>query len=140
MRDTHAPRESVRNIRQTHRQPLRQTAHLALAVAVILAWLISGPIFILVIPGSWSLTPAPLSSHFDGIFNSKYPNRDTEALQLKLDELIRATRGAHNALLDLEELELADMEDFKRRYIQLAKHARAALESGEDDTDTPEAV
>ena len=66
-------------------------------------------------------------------------NRDTEALQLKLDELIRAT-AAHNALLDLEELELADMEDFKRRYIQLAKHARAALESGEDDTDTPEAV
>ncbi|MFO1369270.1 MAG: low affinity iron permease family protein [Marinagarivorans sp.] len=113
----------------------------ALAVAVIMAWLISGPIFHF--SDTWQLvinTGTTIITFLMVFLIQNTQNRDTEALQLKLDELIRATRGAHNALLDLEELELADMEDFKRRYIQLAKHARAALESGEDDTDTPEAV
>ncbi|HMU66324.1 MAG TPA: low affinity iron permease family protein [Cellvibrionaceae bacterium] len=113
----------------------------ALAVAVIVVWLVSGPLFHF--SDTWQLvinTGTTIITFLMVFLIQNTQNRDTEALQLKLDELIRATRGAHNALLDLEELELADMEDFKQRYIQLAKHARAALESGEDDTDTPEAV
>jgi low affinity Fe/Cu permease len=64
-------------------------------------------------------------------------NRDTEAIQLKLDELIRATRGAHNALLDLEELEERELDAFRARYIALARHAR---ERDDDETErgTPE--
>ena len=65
-------------------------------------------------------------------------NRDTEAIQLKLDELIRATQGAHNALLDLEELEEESLDAFKRRYQTLAAGARASLSAGEQDTGTPE--
>jgi low affinity Fe/Cu permease len=66
-------------------------------------------------------------------------NRDTEAIQVKLDELIRATQGAHNALLDLEELEEAKLDAFKARYQKLARAARAELGQGAADTGTPEA-
>ena len=65
-------------------------------------------------------------------------NRDSHAVQLKLDELIRAVGGAHNALLDLEGLEEADLERFRVRYEDLARTAREALERGELDTGTPE--
>ena len=63
-------------------------------------------------------------------------NRDTEAMQVKLDELIRATKGAHNALLDLEELEEDKLDAFRDRYEKLAREAR---EGTVDDTDSPEA-
>ena len=66
-------------------------------------------------------------------------NRDTEAIQVKLDELIRATKGAHNALLDLEELDEEDLESFRQKYEVLAREARKQLARGVQDTDTPEA-
>ena len=65
-------------------------------------------------------------------------NRDTEAIQVKLDELIRATKGAHNALLDLEELEEDVLDAFRRKYQALASSARSAIDQGCVDTDTPE--
>ncbi|MDB5835235.1 MAG: putative small integral rane protein precursor, partial [Caballeronia sp.] len=54
-------------------------------------------------------------------------NRDTAAMQIKLDELIRAMKGAHNALLDLEELEEKDLSRFRKHYEKLADEARTAL-------------
>ena len=66
-------------------------------------------------------------------------NRDTEAIQLKLDELIRATKGAHNMLLDIEELEQEQLDEFKLKYQTLAAMAKKGLLAGETDTDTPEA-
>ena len=66
-------------------------------------------------------------------------NRDTEAIQIKLDELIRATKGAHNALMDLEELEESHLNAFRDRYAALARGAREGLLKGVQDTDTPEA-
>ena len=113
----------------------------ALAVGIILLWLITGPIFHF--SDTWQLvinTGTTIITFLMVFLIQNTQNRDTEAMQLKLDELIRATRGAHNALLDLEELDEKAMDIFKSRYIHLAKHARAALESGEDDTDTPEAL
>ena len=65
-------------------------------------------------------------------------NRDTEAIQVKLDELIRATAGAHNALLDLEELEEENLHTFRAKYRALAAAARADLGQGNLDTGTPE--
>ena len=55
-------------------------------------------------------------------------NRDTAAIQLKLDELIRATQGAHNALLDLEEIDDEQFERYRRSYEKLAAAARQAEE------------
>jgi low affinity Fe/Cu permease len=66
-------------------------------------------------------------------------NRDTAAIQLKLDELIRATLGAHNALLDLEEMDEKKLADFRNRYEGLARQAREKRAQGGSDTDSPEA-
>ena len=65
-------------------------------------------------------------------------NCDSAAMQLKLDELIRAVQGAHNALLDLEELTQADLDRLRRRYEALVRRAREDLRQGRSDTDTLE--
>jgi low affinity Fe/Cu permease len=67
-------------------------------------------------------------------------NRDTAAIHIKLDELIRAVEGAHNALLDLEEMEDADLELIRKDYEKLASTAREQLRSGEVDTEVCEVV
>jgi low affinity Fe/Cu permease len=64
-------------------------------------------------------------------------NRDSEALQLKIDELLRATQGAHNALLDLEEIDEDRMDRIRKRYADLAEQARQAKKRGIPDTDSP---
>ena len=65
-------------------------------------------------------------------------NRDTGAIQIKLDELIRAIDGAHNVLLDLEELGDKELNRIKNNYEKLANTAREELRKGEKDTMTPE--
>ncbi len=65
-------------------------------------------------------------------------NRDAKALQIKLDELIRAAKGAHNALLDLEELTEQQQDYFRSKYEELALEAQRSLLLGESDTDSPE--
>jgi low affinity Fe/Cu permease len=56
---------------------------------------------------------------------------------VKLDELIRAVEGAHNALLDLEELEEKDLDRIRAAYARLAERARADLRRGKADTGVP---
>ncbi len=62
-------------------------------------------------------------------------NRDADAIQIKLDEVIRALKGAHNAMLDLEELEEEDLVKLRDEYLHLAERARVALGRGKSDTD-----
>jgi hypothetical protein len=64
-------------------------------------------------------------------------NRDGKAVQVKLDELIRVSPGAHVALLDLEELEDDELEQICAQYEELAERARRALRQGKPDTDVP---
>ena len=112
----------------------------ALAVAIILAWVATGPLFNY--SDTWQLvinTSTTIITFLMVFLIQSTQNRDTAAIQLKLDELIRAHQGAHNALMDLEELEEAQIEAFRTRYERLAASARAQLERGEADTDTPEA-
>jgi low affinity Fe/Cu permease len=66
-------------------------------------------------------------------------NRDSEAMQLKLDELLRATEAAHNALLDIEELSESELDQIKARYARLARAAREDLRAGRSDLGSPEA-
>jgi low affinity Fe/Cu permease len=111
----------------------------ALAVGIILAWMVTGPLFDY--SDTWQLainTSTTIITFLMVFLIQNTQNRDTEAIQVKLDELIRATRGAHNALLDLEELEEEALDAFRRRYQALASAARAELASGADDTGTPE--
>ena len=112
----------------------------ALAAAVIVVWLITGPLF--GFSDTWQLvinTGTTIVTFLMVFLIQNTQNRDSEALQIKIDELIRATKGAHNALLDLEELEQDSLDEFRRRYQSLASAARAELESGRQDTDSPEA-
>jgi low affinity Fe/Cu permease len=65
-------------------------------------------------------------------------NRDSEAIQVKLDELIRAMEGAHNGLLNLEELDEKELDLIRVNYVKLAEEARKALQQGKIDTGVPE--
>ena len=60
------------------------------------------------------------------------------AIQIKLDELVRTVEGAHLELLDLEELSEAEIEAFRKKYLQLAEDASAELRRAQSDTGTPQ--
>jgi low affinity Fe/Cu permease len=110
-----------------------------LAVLIILAWTLSGPLFHF--SDTWQLvinTGTTIVTFLMVFLIQNTQNRDSEAIQLKLDELIRALQGAHNALLDLEELTEADLDRLRAHYEQLAQQARADLRQGLRDTGTPE--
>ncbi|TAK90142.1 MAG: low affinity iron permease family protein [Burkholderiaceae bacterium] len=110
-----------------------------LAVAVIAVWLITGPIF--GFSDTWQLvinTGTTIVTFLMVFLIQNTQNRDTEAIQVKLDELIRSTKGAHNALLDLEELEEETLDAFRKKYQALATAARSDLDLGNQDTGTPE--
>ena len=110
-----------------------------LAVAVIAVWILTGPIFRF--SDTWQLvinTGTTIITFLMVFLIQNTQNRDTEAIQVKLDELIRVTQGAHNALLDLEELEEESLHVFRSKYQALASAARAQLSRGDRDTDTPE--
>jgi len=109
------------------------------AALSILAWGLSGPLF--GFSDTWQLivnTTTTIVTFLMVFLIQNTQNRDTAAIQLKLDELIRATQGAHNALLDLEEIDDEQFERYRRSYEKLAAAARAKLEKGELDTDSPE--
>ena len=112
-----------------------------LAILMILVWLISGPFFNF--SNTWQLvinTTTTIITFIMVFVIQNTQNRDTEAMQVKLDELIRATQGAHNALLDLEELEEDEIDIFREQYEVLAREARAGLEAGEIDTNVAENI
>jgi low affinity Fe/Cu permease len=111
-----------------------------LAIGIILIWVITGPLF--GFSDTWQLvinTGTTVVTFLMVFLIQNTQNRDTAAIQLKLDELIRATKGAHNALLDLEELDDKLLEEFRHRYEGLARDARARLARGLPDTDAPDA-
>ena len=110
-----------------------------LAVAVIVIWIISGPLF--GFSDTWQLvinTGTTIVTFLMVFLIQNTQTQDTLAMHLKLDELIRATHGAHNVLLDLEELEEAELTAFRDRYETLAGQARIRLAQGIADTDTPD--
>ena len=110
-----------------------------IAVGVIAVWILTGPLF--GFSDTWQLvinTGTTIITFLMVFLIQNTQNRDTEAIQVKLDELIRATKGAHNALLDLEELEEETLDAFRTKYQALASAARAELVRGIVDTGSPE--
>jgi len=109
-----------------------------LAVGVIVVWGVTGPLF--GFSDTWQLvinTGTTVVTFLMVFLIQNTQNRDAEALQLKLDELIRATEGAHNGLLDLEELEEREFDQIRLTYSKLAKKARENLRQGMGDTGCP---
>jgi low affinity Fe/Cu permease len=116
-----------------------QPAAFLLAATVIIVWAITGPLF--GFSNTWQLvinTGTTIITFLMVFLIQNTQNRDTGALQIKLDELIRAVQGAHNALLDLEELEDKDIEQIRNTYTRLASRARIDLKRGGFDTGAPE--
>jgi low affinity Fe/Cu permease len=103
----------------------------ALAGTIILVWIVTGPLFRF--SDTWQLvinTGTTIVTFLMVFLIQNTQNRDSEALQVKLDEIIRSIEGAHNALLDLEELEDTDLDLIRVDYLNLAKQARAELRQG----------
>lgn len=110
-----------------------------LAVVVVMAWLATGPIFHF--SDTWQLvinTGTTIITFLMVFLIQSTQNRDTEAIQIKLDELIRTTEGGHNVLLDLEELEEKELDRIRDEYCRLAARAREALRRGQPDTGRPD--
>ena len=111
----------------------------ALAVSVVAAWAITGPMF--AFSDTWQLvinTGTTIVTFLMVFLIQNTQNRDAQAIQVKLDEIIRCTRGAHNVLLDLEELEDHELKPIQLEYCKIAERARDALRQGKPDTGTPE--
>ena len=109
-----------------------------LALLVILAWVITGPLF--GFSDTWQLvinTATTIVTFLMVFLIQNTQNRDSAAMQIKLDELIRATSSAHNALLDLEELSQEELDRFQHKYEALARQARTQLKRGHRDSGRP---
>jgi len=110
-----------------------------LAFFIVLGWAITGPIF--AFSDTWQLvinTGTTIVTFLMVFLIQNTQNRDTQAMQIKLDELIRCTAGAHVSLLDLEELSDKELQSIRNQYERLAERARQKLRAGESDTDNPD--
>jgi low affinity Fe/Cu permease len=111
----------------------RSTGHpfaFVAAVALILVWLVTGPLF--GFGTTWQLvinTATTIVTFLMVFLIQNTQNRDGAAVQLKLDELIRSIEGAHNSLLDLEELSESELDDIRKDYLALAEEARNEIRS-----------
>jgi len=117
-----------------------QPVTFCIALAIIVVWAVTGPIFHF--SDTWQLvinTGTTIVTFLMVFLIQNTQNNDSEAMQLKLDELIRATEGAHLALLDIEQLTDAELDRLRARYERLASDARERLRAGGSDTGTPEA-
>ena len=109
------------------------------ATGVVIVWGLTGSIFHY--SDTWQLvinTGTTVITFLMVFLIQNTQNRDSQAVQIKLDELIRAMQGAHLALLDLEELEQDELDRFRARYVRLAKKAREKMQHGLRDTGTTE--
>ena len=108
-----------------------------IAAAVIVIWAATGPLFHY--SDTWQLvinTGTTIVTFLMVFLIQNTQNRDTQALQVKLDEVIRALDGAHNALLNLEDLTDEELDSIRQDYTALAAKARKDLARGKADTGT----
>ena len=95
------------------------------ACGIIVLWAALGPSFRF--SDTWQLvinTGTTIITFLMVFLIQSTQNRDTEALQVKLDEVIRAIGHARNELLDLEELDERDLDELKKTFVELATKAR----------------
>ena len=110
-----------------------------LAIGIIVIWALTGPLFRF--GNTWLLvinTVASIITFLMIFLIRNAQNRESEAVQLKLDELIRATKEAHNSLLDIEELSEEELDRIKARFERLARKAREGSNAGQTEFIPPE--
>jgi low affinity Fe/Cu permease len=120
--------------------PLAFTA----AAGIVVLWASAGPLF--GFSDVWQLTintGTTIVTFLIVFLIQNSQNRDTKALQIKLDELIRATEGASNTLIDLENMTEVEIDHLHERYSRLAIHAKELgvdLDWEKDDAGRPAGV
>lgn len=100
-----------------------------LAATVVLAWAVTGPIF--GFSDTWQLvinTGTTIVTFLMVFLIQNTQNRDAEAVQIKLDELIRAVKGARNSVINIEDLTGAELEELRQKYAVLAERAKETAE------------
>jgi low affinity Fe/Cu permease len=100
----------------------------SIAMGALVLWAASGPVFDF--SDTWQLiinTGTTIITFLMVFLIQNTQNRDAEAMHVKLDELIRSNKAAHNALLDLEDLEEAELDRIRADYERLAAEARGEL-------------
>jgi low affinity Fe/Cu permease len=105
------------------------------AVVIILLWAITGPLFHF--SDTWQLvinTGTTIITFLMVFLIQNTQNRDTDALQIKLDELLRAVSAARNTMIDLEELDDAELEAIREDYLKLARKAHAKIKRDKDNS------
>lgn len=110
-----------------------------LAFTIVLVWGITGPIF--GFSDTWQLvinTGTTIVTFLMVFLIQNSQNRDTRALEIKLDELLRVTKGAHLILLDIEELDEQVLQRIQQNYEKIAQDARRDLKNGVTSTGSPE--
>ena len=110
----------------------------AFALGIIVIWGLTGPIFHF--SDTWQLvinTGTTIITFLMVFLIQSTQNRDSEAMHLKLDELLRSCGGAHNAVLDIEELSEEELDQLKQAYAALAKKALKDIRSGKSDLGVP---
>jgi len=111
-----------------------RAATFMLALVIIVVWAVTGPLF--GFSDTWQLvinTGTTIVTFLMVFLIQNTQNRDSEAMHVKMDELIRAFAGAHNALLDLEELDDETLDAARKRYRKLAEKARDDIKAGKSD-------
>jgi low affinity Fe/Cu permease len=132
-------RSQFSNLAQWTSRAAGHPAAFAGALGIIVVWAILGPYFRY--SDTWQLvinTGTTIVTFLMVFLVQNTQNRDSAAVQLKLDELIRAMQGAHNAFLDLEELTEEELGVIRSKYQALAERARRNRLQGLLDVDTPE--
>jgi low affinity Fe/Cu permease len=115
-----------------------QPVTFALAVLFIIGWAASGPLF--GFSDTWQLvvnTSTTIITFLMVFLIQSTQNRDSEAVQIKLDELLRISPGAHNVLINLEELDENELEKIRVVYERLAEQARKGEAHGREESGVP---
>jgi low affinity Fe/Cu permease len=110
-----------------------------MALGIIVIWAVTGPLF--KFSDTWQLvinTGTTVITFLMVFLIQNTQNRDSAAMHLKIDELLRAMQGAHTALVNLEDLTEEELDLFKARYTALGHQAKAEILQGRKDTDSPE--
>jgi low affinity Fe/Cu permease len=104
-----------------------------IAALVILGWACTGPLF--GFSDTWQLvinTGTTIVTFLMVFLIQNTQNRDSVAMQIKLDELLRAVKGAQTAMADLEDLTEAELDAFRQHYAELAASAREKMRQSGD--------
>ena len=111
------------------------------AAGIVVLWAVTGPLFSF--SDTWQLlinTGTTIMTFLMVFLIQNSQNRESKAVQLKLDELIRSTDGAHTMLLDLEELSEKELKNVQEKYENIAREARRRIRAGGKDTDMPRVI